>query len=332
MARSHKLGFALAALLSVAVAAPQVHADEPSAADAETALQLFKDGKALRDKGDIPGALSKFRAAYALAETPITALELGRTYAMLGKVIEAREILLGVARIPARKNESQKSLDARPDAAALAAAMQPRLASLTVHVKGAPQAPPKISVDGVQVPPAAASEPRVVNPGRHVVVLDVNGRTAQAEVTVEEGQSRDVELEAPAGPVAPPPPPPPPVVVPGEPQSGHGTSPLVYVGFGTAVAGLAVGTIAGLVTLSKAGSLKDVCRDGRCPPSSQSDLDSSSTTGAIATVGFIVAGVGIGVGVAGLFLGKSEPPPATNGGPSARLFVSPTGGGVRGTF
>lgn len=333
MTRSHRLGFALAALLTIAVAAPQARAAEPSAADAETALRLFKDGKTLRDNGDTPGALAKFRAAYALAETPITALELGRTYAMLGKLVEAREILLAVARIPARKNESQKSIDSRQEADALAAAMQPRLASLTVHVKGAPQSPPKISVDGVPVPPDAASQPRVVNPGRHVVVLDVNGRTAQAEVTVEEGKTRDVELEAPAGPAPPPsPPPPPPVAISSEPPAGHATSPLVYVGFGTAAAGLAVGTIAGLVTLSKAGSLKDVCRNGRCPPSAQSDLDSSSTTGAIATVGFVVAGVGIGVGVAGLFLGKSEPPPATTTAPSARLFVSPTGGGVRGTF
>lgn len=328
MPRSHKLGFALAALLSVAVAAPQARADEPSAADAETALQLFKVGKALRDKGDIPGALAKFRAAYALAETPITALELGRTYAMVGKLLEAREILLGVARLPARKNESQKSVEARRDAEVLAADIKPRLASVTVRVKGAPQPPPKIRVDDVVVPPAAASEPRVVNPGRHVVVLDVNGRTTQGEVTVEEGQSREIELVAPAGPEEPPPP----AVVRGDEQVSHGRSPLVYVGFGTAVAGLAVGSIAGFMTLSKAGSLKDVCRDGRCPPSAQSDLDSSSTTGTIATIGFVVAGLGVGVGLAGLFLFDNEPPPASSTAPSARLFVAPTGAGVRGTF
>lgn len=331
MPRSRLLCFVVATFLSLAVAAPQARADEPSAADAETALQLFKDGKALRDQGDIPGSVAKFRAAYALVETPITAMELGRTYAMLGKLLEARELLLAVARIPPRKNESQKSLDARRDAEALAAAIQPRLASVTVQVKGAsPQSPPKISVDGVVVPAAAANEPRVVNPGHHVVVLDVGGRTTQGEITVEEGQSRSIVLEAPARPEEPPPPPPPPP--PHEEHVSHGRSPLVYVGFGTALAGLAVGTVTGLMTLSKAGTLKDECRDNRCPPSAKSDLDSSSTTGTIATVGFIVAGAGIGVGVAGLFLSKSEQPPENNGAPSARLFVSPTGAGLRGTF
>jgi len=328
--RSRLLVFVVATLLSLAVAAPQARADEPSAADAETALQLFKDGKALRDQGDIPGSVAKFRAAYALVETPITAIELGRTYAMLGKLTEAREILLAVARIPARKNESQRSLDARRDAGALATAIQPRLASVTVQVKGAnPQSPPKISVDGVVVPAAAAHEPRIVNPGRHVVVLEVGGRTTQGEISVEEGQSRSIVLEAPAHSAEPPPPT---LPVPHDEQVSHGRSPLVYVGFGTAVAGLAVGTVTGLMTLSKAGSLKDVCRDNRCPPSAQSDLDSSSTTGTIATIGFVVAVAGIGVGVAGLFLSRSEPPPDGSGAPTARLFVSPTGAGVRGTF
>lgn len=329
MPRSRKLGLVFAALLSMAVAAPPAHAGEPSAADAETALQLFKAGKVLRDKGDIPGAFAKFRAAYALVETPITALELGRTYAMLGKLLEARETLLAVARIPPMKNESAKGTEARRDAQALAADIKPRLASVTVRVKGAaPESAPKISVDGVVVPPDAASEPRLVNPGHHVVELEVDGRTAKQEITVTEGQSRVLELEAPAGGAEAPPP----KAVASDQQRGRGPSPLVYAGFGTAVAGLAVGTVAGLLTLGKAGSLKDVCRDGRCPPSAQSDLDASSTTGAIATVGFVVAGVGVGVGLAGLFLFESAPPRVSSAAPSARLFVSPSGAGVRGTF
>ena len=83
----------LVATLVAPVVTPSARADEPSAADAETALALYKTGKQMRDSGDAKGALEKLRAAYALVETPIIALELGRTYAALGKLVEAREVL-----------------------------------------------------------------------------------------------------------------------------------------------------------------------------------------------------------------------------------------------
>lgn len=312
--------------------APSVaRADEPTAADSETALTLYKDGKALRDKGELPAALEKLKAAHALVETPITALELGKTYVQMGKLVEAREVLLSVARLPVRKNESAKAGEARTEAEALAAQVKPRLASLTVRVKGvAPSATSKVTVDGVVVPPDAVSAARILNPGAHVIVLDVNGKTSQSDVTIAEGEAREVEIVPAEGanaavPVAPPVPaegaPPPP------PQRSGGLSPLVPIGFGVAGVGLVVGTITGAMTLSTASTVKDTCNgDGRCPPSAQSDLDSASTTGAISTVGFVVALVGVAVGVTGIFM--SKPRTETHTG----FRIVPTGHGVLGTF
>lgn len=316
---------AIVALVTTSTAAPLARAQEPTAADAETALQLYKEGKERREHGDLPAALEKLRAAHALVETPITALELGRTYAMMGKLVEAREILLTVARLPVRKNESKKAAEARAESEKLAAELKPRLSTITVRVKGDKKQTPKISVDGVLVPPEAASVPRVVNPGTHVVVLDVDGRTNEGRVTVREGESREIEVEAPSGQASDKPQPP--TDHPDRPE-GSGRSPLVYAGFGTAVVGLAVGTVTGILTLSKASSLDDTCRGDRCPPSAKSDLDSASTMGTISTVAFVVAGAGLAVGAAGLFLSKSEPQP----GPSARIFVTPAGAAIRGTF
>ncbi len=315
---------ALVALVSTTAVTSLAPAQEPTAADAETALQLYKEGKARREHGDLPAALEKLRAAYALVETPITALELGRTYAMMGKIVEAREILLGVARLPVRKNESKKATEARAESEKLATELKPRLATLTVRVKGDDKPAPKISVDGVVVPPEAATVPRIVNPGAHVVVLEVDGRTKQADVTLREGESREIEVEAPAGAASEKPPP----SDQPAPSQASGRSPLVYAGFGTAVVGLAVGAVTGLLTLSKASSLDDVCRGDRCPPSAQSDLDSASTMGTISTVAFAVAGAGLAVGAAGLLLSKSEPTTS----PSARIFVVPGGAGLRTTF
>ncbi len=321
---------AIALLAAGMLLSVPARAAEPSAADAETALQLYKEGKALREEGDAQGALLKLRGAYALVETPITALELGRTYVAVGQFVEARAILASVARIPVRPNESAKAGEARTEAESLAVQLRPRLASLTVLPKDAGSAAITITVDAVVLPPEAASAPRVLNPGAHVVVLEANGQRVQSDVTLAEGESKDLEIAVPA-PLPPPPP-----ARPAQPftpppaEESRTRSPLVYVGFGTAAVGVTVGTITGILTLSKASSLKDTCREGRCPPASQSDLDAASTTGTISTVAFVVAGAGAAAGVVGLFLSKpkTDTPRATASG----LHVTPTLNGVSGSF
>src|SRR5690242_13340717 len=104
------LGPALASVASVASA-------EPTAADLESARDLFKEGQALRAKGDLEGALTKFKAADALAGTPITGVELGKTLLQMGKLVEAREGFLSVGRIPTKPNESPQTKKARAEAA-----------------------------------------------------------------------------------------------------------------------------------------------------------------------------------------------------------------------
>lgn len=300
-------------------------AAEPTAADAESALQLYKEGKALREAGDRLAALEKLRAAYALVQTPITAIELGRTQIALGQLVEAREILLSVQRIPLRTNESAKASEARVDAEVLAAELRPRLAAITVRPKGTSDAPPKITVDGVVVPPEAAGVPRMLNPGAHVVVLEANGQRVQTDVTLADGQSRDLEIEVPraAPPIVP-------VIrspmAPAEPARRR-LHPLVYTGFGTAVVGLTVGTITGILTLSTASSLKDTCRDGRCPASARDDIDSTSTTGTISTVGFIIGALGAAAGVVGLVISRPAESSTTTG-----FRIVPSGNGVGGSF
>ncbi len=310
------------------LAAP-AYAGEPSAADSETALQLYKDGKALRDQGDARGALEKLRAAYSLAETPITALELGRTYMAVGQLVEARGVLLSVSRIPVRNNESAKAGEARVEAEALATELRPRLASLTVRPRGvlAPNSTPRITIDNVTLPAEAATVPRVLNPGAHAVVVEANGQRVQSDITLAEGQTSELDVEIPPAKAEPVVASLPPTTEPPPPVEDRKLSPLVYAGFGAGAVGIGVGTVTGILTLSKASALKDACRDKQCPASSQSDIDSASTTGAISTVAFVIGGVGIAVGVVGLFMsGRSEAPRASG------LRIVPTANGVGGTF
>ena len=131
------LSFALAlALLAAARPALAQSTHEPTASELETARTLFKEGKELRAKGNLPAALEKLQAAHALGNTPVTGLELARTYVLLGKIAEAREVALYAARIAVASDETPKSADARVDAQKLADDLGPRIPTLAVKIAG----------------------------------------------------------------------------------------------------------------------------------------------------------------------------------------------------
>src|SRR4051812_9895793 len=106
-ARVAAAGLILACALTLATRT--AYADGPTAADLESARALVKEGRALRASGDVRGALEKFKAGHALGQTPITALELARTYEMVGALVEAREVCLSVARMPVERDETERS-------------------------------------------------------------------------------------------------------------------------------------------------------------------------------------------------------------------------------
>ncbi|MEA2751661.1 MAG: hypothetical protein QOI41_5804, partial [Myxococcales bacterium] len=98
--RATRIAFVLLALPSVARAAPPetpapatapasapaagtVHV-EPSAGDLATARSALKEGLALREKGDLLGALGRLTTAHDLVPTPVTAFELGKTHLLMG--------------------------------------------------------------------------------------------------------------------------------------------------------------------------------------------------------------------------------------------------------
>ena len=124
MTSSRSLLSALALGVALAASAP-AWAAGPTAQDLETARTLYKEGKDLRAKGDLKGALAKLLAAHSLGHTPLTGIELARVQANLGMFVEARETCLGVARMPVEADETARSADARTDAAKLADQLKP---------------------------------------------------------------------------------------------------------------------------------------------------------------------------------------------------------------
>ncbi len=295
----------LACLAPLGWSAP-ARADEPSLADKASARDLFTEAMTLRSKGDVEQALAKFKAAYALWPSPSTGLELGRTHMMLGQLIEARERFLETAKLPPKPTETPAAQEAREEARKLADTLQPKIASLTFKVTGAPPGSSvRITLDGRELPNETLATARKVNPGKHVAIGRAPGA---ADVTVEvelgEGEVREVPLVFGA-PVAPPPP-------PSDAKKGdakaRGTSSLTYVGFGLAGVGLVVGGVTGVLAVSKASSLRDACDGERCPPSAHGDVDSYQRMGTISTISFAVAGVGAAVGLYGLLSSPSKEP------------------------
>ena len=188
------LGWALSAFAPERSAVAQQRI--PSAQELETARMLYKEGKALRANGDLRGALEKLQAAHALGNTPVTGIELARTYVLAGLLVEARETALYIARIPVADDETGKSVEARTDAAHLAEELEPRIPTLVVRVPGLlPNESVRVSIDRAEVPEAATNEAQKVNPGQHEVVVRTDeGRVGRDSVEVVEGETREVAV------------------------------------------------------------------------------------------------------------------------------------------
>jgi hypothetical protein len=300
--------------LAVAMSAPQMAAAQqapPSAASIEAARTLYNEGKDLRSRGDIAGALAKFKAAHELGRTPITGVELARTQAAQGQLLEARETCLGVARIPVTASETERSGAARQEAAQLAEELRPRIPSLLVRLQNVPPgSSPIVTIDRVQVPVAALTEPFKVNPGRHEVSARLpRGQESFLMVDLGEGQTREVILPVaaeppmPAGGVLPTYAPPPQYapqqepIVPPPPGQSYRTRPLstelVVTGAVIGGAGFILGAIFGGLTIDRTNYVREHCPNHRCPPYAHDELDAANSYGLVTNVSLIVGGVGL---------------------------------------
>ncbi len=280
MTSSRRLLASARLALAVVIASPVALAQSspPTAQELETARTLYKEGKELRAAGDLPGAVEKLQAAHALGHTPVTGIELAKTYVLVGKLVEAREVALSVARLGVASDETEKSADARAEAAKLAEALRPRIPTLAVKIRGLAQGElAHVVIDGVMVPDAAITEPQKVDPGTHDVMVRAGDgatlREAHASADTPEGQAIEVAVDVPPAPAgAQPPPPPPDDANPG--ASSHGIPLLAKVAFGVAVAGTVVGVYAGLEALSYENALGTECPGNRCTAGSTGAGDS----------------------------------------------------------
>jgi len=326
-----------------------VAAAEPSAADRSTARGLMAEGRLDRDNGDPQDALRAFADADAIMHVPTTGLEVAKTQAALGLLLEAWGTALRVSRIADEPGEPAPFKVARDAARALKGALEDRIPSLTVTVKKAPQGlSAAVTLDDVPLAPEALGQPRKVDPGHHVLVATAGGADRAQAIDLAEKDEKEVTLALPASgasatmrengatPTGGPPAPGPTAIA----SHRSGASPaLVLGGFGFAGLSVLAGAAAGVVSLAKTDAIERStgCAGTVCGPAEYADIRAARSMATFSTVSFVVAGVGAALGVLGLVTGNSRSSPpeqSTHGDDRSPLapWLGPRGAGVRGTF
>lgn len=302
-----------------ALAAPPVTAP-PAASDPVTAREQLKIGYQLAQDGKCGEAIPHLAESLKLDPRAITLINLADCEEKSGKLADA--LVHWVDARARAQSEGQRPIE--EEAAARATALEAKMPRLTIVL--AKTAPPDAVVerDGVALGGPSLGVALPLDPGPHSIAVKARGRAdARQDVVLKEGEKQTIEVDAGPATSAPPP-----VVRPAEPEKkSGGMSPLVPIGFGASVVGLAVGSITGVMALGKGSDADRDCPAGQC--TSQAALDSvksGQTLGTVSTIAFIAAGVGAGVGVVGLFMGggkKAEAKVDVGVGPS-HVFLKGT--------
>ena len=293
------------------------------AGDPPAAREQVKLGYQLAQDGKCDEAVPHFVESLRLDVKAITLINLAACEEKTGKLADA----LGHWVEARARAQAEGNAGIEEEAEKKTKALESRVPKLTVAVKNAP---PDVEVvrDGVALGAASMGVPLPVNPGAHTLVVRAKGHEDNAQnVTIVEAETKRVELEVGAvrKAVASEP------AKPGTDTDTDGeaskTSPLVYVGFGTAMVGIAIGGVTGVMAFGKASTAKDECPNTvDCSQAGKDAVDSGRSLGTISTIGFAVASVGAAVGVYGLVWGKPK------SSASVAVSMGPMGGGVRGTF
>lgn len=290
-----------------------LHARAAHAGDPAAAREQLKIGYALSQEGKCALALPHLEESLRLDPKAITLLNLANCEEKVGKLTEA----LGHWVDARSRAQMESAPPIEEEAAKRAVALEKRMPRLTIAVPGERIAGMEIVRDGVVLGPVSIGTPLPVNPGRHTIVVRAPGHEPQSsEIEIAEGEAKSVDLAV--GPPARSAP-----ETTNTPRATSRTSPLVYVGFGTAAVGLGVSAVTGLIAMNRANA----CPDRVCPDRDALDgIESGRTLGWISTGAFVVGAVGLGLGIYGLVVSSK-----TNEA-NVTVGLGPSGAVLRGRF
>jgi hypothetical protein len=293
-----------AALAAVAVlVAPAI----ARAADPAAAREQLKMGYELAQEGKCDKAIPHLQESLRLDPRAITLINLasceektGRWAAALGHWADAR----------GRAQAESASL-IEEEAGKRARDLEKKIPRLTIVLGSGAPSGTEVARDGVALGAVSLGVAMPVDPGPHSVVARAPGHASGTKtITLAEGESGRIEV-APGEVIARAA-----TTARGDAASGGGqtsgssggTSPLVWIGFGTAIAGVTIGSISGLLALERGSNAKEACPENRCAdPADLDRVDGGRTLGWISTISFAVAGAGALVGIYGLVTVKPAP-------------------------
>jgi hypothetical protein len=268
-------------------------AEDP--ADVGAARKLGQEGVKLADAGKCGEAVDRLARAEILHHAPTILGRLGECQINLGRIVEGTESLQRVVREPLPANAPPAFVAARKRAQKALDAALPRIAHLTIEVrtKGADV---KVKVDNEPVSSALIGASRPTDPGTHTVEASAPEFVSLTKtVTLSEGENATLALSLEPDPSARKKAEPKPETE--KPSASPSTKrTLGTVSLGIGGAGIIMGSVFGLLAMSKRNALDGTCHAKVCPPSEQDNLDGARLQGTVSTVGFIVGGVGLAAG------------------------------------
>jgi hypothetical protein len=274
------------------------------------ARELAGQGFAALQRKDFATAEDCFRRADALVHAPTLVLDRARALVGLGRLVEAHEGFAQVLREGVAPNAPWQWRSAVDAATAELAAVEPRLAWLTVTVSG-PQAP-EVEIDSKPLRQAALGVRLAMDPGTHTVAVRADRfLPVRKAITLREGQAADLELVVAPDPAAPPlradSKPAAEVVVvkaPEAPKTRDNTLATVLLSAGGV--GIATGAVTGFLALGVRSDLKDSCGGGVCVPGDDAEYAELSEKRdryrALGTASGVAFTMGLGATVSGLAL------------------------------
>jgi hypothetical protein len=195
-------------LLATLGAARVAKADpnNPSDNDKAAARPFAIEGLRLAQAGNCREAVEQLERCEALVHAPTTEVPLAQCDIQLGKIIAGTEILNRVLNAPLPSSAPASWGEAKKQARTVLDAAQPRIAKLRIHVDLPPGVQPnlEVTVDGQPVPLVLLDNERPTDPGpHHIVALQAGLGSAEADVTLADGQIHPVDLRiAATGPAA----------------------------------------------------------------------------------------------------------------------------------
>ena len=300
--------------------------------DAPNAVDELKTGYALKQAGKCPEAIPHFLASYLADPKPKALLNLVDCKQQTGDLVAARGYAQQGRDLAAQQNDAELVGVADQQLAAI----DKRLARLTIRLASHAPADSRVSRDSIVLDQRSLGVAVEVNPGAHRIVVAAVGRTdAEFDVTLAEGAVQELEVH-PGGPLAQEPT----AAIAGHPRteevemsSERAPSPstrtlLTYGAFGVGAVGLAVGLATGIAATSKHSALERECPNASgCPDSAQNDIDSFHSLRTWSTVGYVVGAAGLATGAVLWFTAPKASPEL-----SARLWIGPRSAGVAGAF